>query len=53
MSQLVTVFNNNPLKNQYGTYFDAGNGVLGLGTTFTIKNNLCPGGVLSLNVFPN
>lgn len=51
IGELVTLFNNNPESQLLGTYSALGEDVLVLTTTDTIKNTLCPTGVLSLYVF--
>ena len=51
IGELVTLFNNNVESQLLGTYSALGEDVLVLTTTSTIKNTLCPTGVLSLYVF--
>jgi hypothetical protein len=51
MSDLVSLFNNWGVANQFGFYFDNGDGRLGLYTPQSTKDALCPTGVLTLNVF--
>jgi hypothetical protein len=51
ISEVVTLFNNNLEARLLGTYSALGEDVLVLTTTPTIKNALCPTGVLSLYVF--
>lgn len=50
MSELVNLFNNDD-PSEIGTYSDAGENILKLTTTAEIKNQYCPSGTLSLNVF--
>lgn len=51
IGELVTLFNNTLGTQLLGTYSALGVDVLVLTTTSTIKNSLCPTGVLSLYVF--
>ena len=51
IGELVTLFNNTAGTQLLGTYNALGTDVLVLTTTSTIKNALCPTGVLSLYVF--
>ena len=51
IGELVTLFNNTAGTQLLGTYSALGEDVLVLTTTSTIKNTLCPTGVLSLYVF--
>jgi hypothetical protein len=51
IGELVTLFNNTPGTQLLGTYSALGEDVLVLTVTDTIKNTLCPTGVLSLYVF--
>lgn len=50
VAELATIFNNND-PSQFGTYSDAGNGVLKLTVLPAIKAQYCPTGSLTLDVF--
>ena len=50
VAELANIFNNNN-PSQFGTYSDAGNGILKLTVLPTIKTQYCSNGTLSLDVF--
>jgi hypothetical protein len=51
MAALVSLFNNWGDTNKNGFYFDNGDGRLGVYISQALKNNLCPTGVITMNVF--
>jgi len=51
MSELVSLFNNWGDTNKNGFYFDNGDDRLGVYISQALKNNLCPTGVITMNVF--
>ena len=48
---LVNALNANAATNQFGTYSNAGGGVLKLTVSFSVQNNLCPNGTLAFTVY--
>jgi hypothetical protein len=51
MSELVTVFNNN--FRQFGYFFDNNDGTIGLYINPSLKQQYCPSGTYTINVFNN
>ena len=51
VQEVVNIFNADVNFNQYGTYFDNGDGRLGLSMEPTLVYTLCPSGNITLNVF--
>jgi hypothetical protein len=51
MTELILMLNNEPQFNQYGTYYDNGDGTVRLEMPVNIYNNLCPDGILTLQIF--
>jgi hypothetical protein len=51
MADLVSLFNNWSETNKNGFYFDNGDGRLGVYISQALKNNLCPTGVITMDVF--
>jgi hypothetical protein len=51
VQEVANIFNSNSNFNQYGTYFDNGDGRLGLSMVPTLVYTLCPSGDIDLNVY--
>jgi hypothetical protein len=51
VQEVANIFNADPDFNQYGTYFDNGDGRLGLTMEPTLVYTLCPSGDITLDVY--